>query len=237
MASGLASAFGLEGRDSGAGSVSLRWSYPDDIVAQNVTFDVFASSEPLDPFRLRPATGVAALSVAVEGFEQGGEIFFSVVARRDPQLSLPSAILRVAVQPVRALEPTTASTTAAVRPASGMGFPFQIDALGAVSGDDGDSLLRGKILQLLLTSPGERVNLPDYGTRLRDLVFDPNSDVLAATTEFMIRRTLQKFLQDDIEVDQVGITSSQEKLEVTVVYLRKSNLRLERVLVGVPLPA
>src|SRR6476469_7891432 len=140
MAGALPSAFGLEGKDIGGGSVSLRWSYADDIVAQNVTFDVFASSDPLDPFRLRPAADVAALSVTVEGFEQGGEIFFSVVARREAQLSLPSAILRVPVQPIRTPEPTTAPTTAAVGSVSGMGFPFRIDALGAVSGDDGDSL-------------------------------------------------------------------------------------------------
>jgi phage baseplate assembly protein W len=237
MAGALASAFGLQGNDSGAGTVALRWSYADDIVAQNITFDVFAMADPLDPFRLRAAADVAALSATVGGFEQGGNVFFTVVAKRGAQLSLPSSILRVAVQPVRALASTTAPTTAEVRPASGLRFPFQIDALGSVSGDDGDPLLRGKILQLLLTSPGERVNLPDYGTRLRDLVFDPNSDVLAATTEFMIRRTLQKFLRDEIDVDQVGITNTDDRLEVTVVYLRKSNLRLESVLVGIPLPA
>jgi uncharacterized protein len=236
MADLLPSAFGLQGKDTGFGSVTLRWSYPDDIVAQNVTFDAFTSVDLLEPFRSRVATDVAALSVTIGSFEQGGDVFFTVMAKRGTQLSLPSAILRVSVQAALAPDGITPSTIAAVRPASGMGFPFKIDALGAVSGDDGDSLLRGKILQLLLTSPGERVNLPDYGTRLRDLVFDPNSDVLAATTEFMIRRTLQKFMQDEIQVDQVGISNTDNELQVTVVYLRKSNLRIESVLVGIPLP-
>ncbi len=237
MADFLSSPSALQGKDLGGGSVALRWAYPDDIVAQNVVFDIFASGDPLDPFRSRPAAGVAALSATVAGFEQGGDFYFTIVAKRAPLLSLPSAILRVHVEPVAAAQTTAPPTTVTARAASGLRFPFGIDALGAVAGDDGDSLLRGKILQLLLTSPGERVNLPDYGTRLRDLVFDPNSDVLAATTEFMIRRTLQKFMQDEIQVDQVGITNNENDLQVTIVYLRKSDLRLERVRVGVPLPA
>src|SRR5262249_22584095 len=159
-------------------------------------------------FRSKSAADVAALTATMSGFAQGGDVFFTVVAKRGTQLSLPSAILRVTVRPIAAPATITPSTTTNAALASGMAFPFSLDSLGAVAGDDGDSLLRGKILQLLLTSPGERVNLPDYGTRLRDLVFDPTSEVLAATTEFMIKRTLQKFLENEIQVDQVGITNA-----------------------------
>jgi phage baseplate assembly protein W len=105
-----------------------------------------------------------------------------------------------------------------------------------VSSDGGSALLRGQILQLLLTSPGERVNVPEFGTRLRDLVFDPNNDVLAASTEFMIKRALQTYLSDAMRVEQVAVSANDGLLQVNIVYLRTSDLQFERVRVGIPLP-
>jgi uncharacterized protein len=122
-----------------------------------------------------------------------------------------------------------------LRPA-GLGFPFRIDAAGHVLAQDGAALLRGKILQVLLTSPGERVNLPEFGTRLRDLVFDPDNDVLAAATEFTVARALQRFLGDQIHVEAVSVTSEGNALLVGIDYLRKSDLAAERLRVGVPIP-
>jgi phage baseplate assembly protein W len=116
------------------------------------------------------------------------------------------------------------------------GFPFQIDPKGSVFGDFGDSLLHGKILQLLLTSPGERVNLPEFGTRLRDLVFDPNNEVLAAATEFAVSRALQRFLSDELHVEKVQISSHEAELLVEILYLRKADLNTERLRVGIPIP-
>jgi uncharacterized protein len=117
----------------------------------------------------------------------------------------------------------------------GLGVPFGIDGAGHVFAQGGDALLRSKVLQLLLTSPGERVNLPDFGTRLRDLVFDPNNDVLAAATEFAVTRALQRFLGDQIHVDQVQIATRDNELHVDISYLRKSDLTTERLRIGVPI--
>jgi hypothetical protein len=232
----LASPADLRGRDLGGGQVALEWSHPDDIMAQDITFDVYSSPDPLNPFRTLRAGGLAAMAVVLSGFTDGGAHYFTVVARRGPLLSLPSATVLVAGQPI--VQPVLVGPGAAEAAAlpSGLGFPFKIDGTGGVLAQGGDPLLRGKILQLLLTAPGERVNLPDYGTRLRDLVFDPNNDVLAATTEFMVNRALQKYLGDEIHVEKVQVTNQENELDVDIVYLRKSDLRLERVRVGVPVP-
>ena len=71
---------------------------------------------------------------------------------------------------------------------TGFAFPFNIDERGQVATSTGDDNIRGKIVQILLTAPGERVGLPEFGCGLYDLVFDPNNDVLAAATEFAINR-------------------------------------------------
>jgi phage baseplate assembly protein W len=47
---------------------------------------------------------------------------------------------------------------------------------------------------VLFTSPGERVNLPDFGSGLLQLPFAPNSVEMAAATQFAVQGALQKWL-------------------------------------------
>ena len=231
----LASAADLEGHDLGGGRVRLRWTWPLDPAAQGVRFDVYSAANPMDAFRTLRLHDYPETMAELAGFEQGGDAWFTVVARRGAVAALPSRPLRVAVLPVVqpvALVPATAGAHAS----GGLGFPFRIDGGGKVLAEGGDPRLRGKILQLLLTSPGERVNLPEYGTRLKDLVFDPNNDVLAAATEFAVARALMRFLGDELQVDSVRIAADGGELDVDIVYLRKSDLQTERLRVGVPIP-
>jgi uncharacterized protein len=231
----LAAPADLAGRDLGGGTVALRWTYGEDIVAQQIRFDVYSSPDPLSPFRTLRLSGHAATQAQLSGFDAGGDVHFIVLARRGGQLSLPSGTLRLHVRPV--LQPVNL-TPGGTQPAAelGLGFPFRVDDAGRVFAQSGDLLLRGKILQLLLTSPGERVNLPEFGTRLRDLVFDPNNDVLAATTEFMVARALRRFLGEQIQLEQVQISADDATLSVDIVYLRKSDLSSEQLRVGIPIP-
>lgn len=232
----LAVAAGVQGRDLGGGKVALNWTYPADIAAQQIAFDVYSSADPLDLFHTLRATAVADTSVTVSGFTESADQYFTVVATRGNLQSLPSKAVRVSVKLDAAAAMLSPARMSAAAPSSGLGFPFQIDGSGGVYAQGGDPLLRGKILQLLLTSPGERVNLPEYGTRLRDLVFDFNDDILAATTEFMINRALQNFLGDEIQVDKVQIGSQAGELDVDIVYLKKADLSRERLRIGIPIP-
>jgi phage baseplate assembly protein W len=112
---------------------------------------------------------------------------------------------------------------------TGFGFPFGIDPLGQVQMDRGDANLGAKIYQVLLTAPGERVQMPEFGCGLRDLVFDPGNDILAATTEFTIRRALTRWLGDEIIVEDVSTGQAGEQLEIEVVYLRRDRLERSQV--------
>jgi phage baseplate assembly protein W len=164
-----------------------------------------------------------------------GDRYFTVIARRGVALALPARPVLVSV-PSLATSAAPRTAVAAGPGPSGVGFPFGIAPTGGVVAQGGDALLRGKILQLLLTSPGERVNRPDYGTRLLDLVFDPNSEVLAATMEFTITRALQQAFADEIQLDGVQLTATDATLLVDISYLRKADLTAGQVRVGVPLP-
>lgn len=112
------------------------------------------------------------------------------------------------------------------------GFPFRINELGQVDTLTGDDNIRAKILQVLLTSPGERVNLPDFGCGLRDLVFDPNNEILAATTEFTITKSLQRWLGDEIFIESVDISNNEGELQIEVVFIRQDQLERDKIKVS-----
>ena len=63
------------------------------------------------------------------------------------------------------------------------------------------------IEQLLFTTPGERVNRPDFGGGLLQMVFAPNSPELAAALQFTVQAGLQRWLGDLIEVQPLEVTS------------------------------
>jgi phage baseplate assembly protein W len=74
------------------------------------------------------------------------------------------------------------------------------------------------IEEILLTSPGERVNRPTFGCGVTQLVFAPNSDALAATQQQVIQASLQQWLSDLIRVNAVNVTAQDSTLLITVTY-------------------
>lgn len=108
---------------------------------------------------------------------------------------------------------------------TGSGFPFGVSSAGAIElAPDEDSDLSGKIIQVLFTAPGERVNVPDFGCGLFSLIFDPNNTILAAAVEFSVGQALTRWLGDQIAVTSVDVAAEGELLTVGVVYQRRSDL-------------
>ncbi len=99
-------------------------------------------------------------------------------------------------------------------------FPYHFDARGRTAGTSDDDHVRDLIFQLLFTSPGERVNRPDLGCGLKQLVFMPNSDALATATQQLVQGSLQRWLIDVISVEKVEVQAVDSRLEVKVVYTR-----------------
>ena len=98
-------------------------------------------------------------------------------------------------------------------------YPFQFDSRGRTAEVGQDAHIRDLIEQVLFTAPGERVNRPTFGSGLMQLVFAPNSDELAATTQFLVQGALQQWLGDVIEVQRVEVTSEDATLRIAIDYL------------------
>ena len=97
-------------------------------------------------------------------------------------------------------------------------FPFHFDNRGRTAATDDNDHIRDMIEQVLFTAPGERVNRPDFGSGLIQLVFAPNSDELATSTQFLVQGALQHWLGDLIQVDEVEVESEDSTLRVTIKY-------------------
>jgi phage baseplate assembly protein W len=66
------------------------------------------------------------------------------------------------------------------------------------------------IRQILLTAPGERVDLPAFGCGLRQLVFAPMSGALQATAKIQVQQSLAQWLAGIVEVADVEVTTSDD---------------------------
>ena len=102
-----------------------------------------------------------------------------------------------------------------------LAFPFRIGTDGRTATPASDAEhVRDELLQLLLTSPGERLFLPDFGGGVRRLVFEPASDLLRGVVKARITNALSRWLGHRLTVEFIDVTFDDQvaMLEVMVKY-------------------
>jgi phage baseplate assembly protein W len=97
-------------------------------------------------------------------------------------------------------------------------FPFRIDARGRTTATTYEDHIHDMVEAVLFTAPGERANRPTFGCGLLQLAFAPNSNELAAATQYLVQGSLQQWLGDLIQVNSVTIENEDSTLRVIVVY-------------------
>jgi uncharacterized protein len=99
-------------------------------------------------------------------------------------------------------------------------YPFHFDQRGKTASASDDDHIRQMIEELLFTNAGERVNRPDFGSGILQLVFAPTSPELAAALQFTLQAALQRWLGDLIQLQALNVTSVDSTLSVTINYVR-----------------
>lgn len=117
-----------------------------------------------------------------------------------------------------------------------LALPFAIDARGRTATAGGDRHLRDMIELVLFTTPGERVNRPEFGCGVRQLVFAPNSEALAAASEQLIHGALIRWLDSVMSVQQVQVTAADATLTIQVVYTRRDTGEQQLDAFSTPIP-
>ncbi len=117
-------------------------------------------------------------------------------------------------------------------------FPFRINiASGQAAQTSYETHVEQMIRQVLLTAPGERADLPEFGSGLRQLIFAPHSDALNATTKMQVQQALDQWLAGQIQVQDVKVispgTPDDSQLLIQIEYILIETLSNKRVEVRV----
>src|SRR5271155_1248792 len=118
-------------------------------------------------------------------------------------------------------------------------YPFRISSVSGQAAQTSyathvDQMIR----QILLTAPGERADLPEFGCGLRQLLFAPNSDALQATTQLLVQRSLNLWLGNQINLQTVSVSAgpggdySQVLVQVAYVLLETQTSQVTQVIVS-----
>lgn len=102
-------------------------------------------------------------------------------------------------------------------------FPFAV-INGSIPLVGEAEALHGQILNVLFTAPGERIDLPEFGCGLFNLVFEPNDQLLGTAVEFTVAQSLTRWLGDTIAVEGIEVTRDGPSVRVEIAYVRRSDL-------------
>ena len=97
-------------------------------------------------------------------------------------------------------------------------FPYRVDARMRTAEASEEDHVRDLMEQVLFTNPGERVNRPDFGAGLDQLLFGPAGPAMVTTVQALAQGALQQWLSDRVRVEAVEVTFDDAVVRVTVQY-------------------
>lgn len=100
-----------------------------------------------------------------------------------------------------------------------VGFPLAVNSYGRLADPEYEQHVEQMIELVLFTAPGERVNRPDFGCGLLQLIFGPDTEVVASATEYLVRGALQKWLGDVLTVRKVEVEARAGALRIHLAYV------------------
>jgi phage baseplate assembly protein W len=117
----------------------------------------------------------------------------------------------------------------------GMAFPPRVQPDGSIAWSSGEDNIREAIRIVLMTEPGERLNLPSFGAGLGRFLFEPNT----ASTHTLIAERIQTALQrwePRVRVEAVEVradASDPQAAIATLTYRLVATQAQERVALSV----
>lgn len=95
----------------------------------------------------------------------------------------------------------------------GLQYPLVKTSRGVMAQKKDVDQIKADILQLLLTNPGERVMMPQFGTPLRTLVFEQNDAALELTATNMIATAIKNW-EPRVVITNIAVTSQVSKTDL-----------------------
>jgi phage baseplate assembly protein W len=100
-----------------------------------------------------------------------------------------------------------------------LSFPFRITPEGRMATVASlEDHVYGEVVQLLLTNPGERLFVPDFGGGVRRLVFEGAGQSTETLAKAMISQAISRWLDQRVVLQELTVTTSNSALIVDLVY-------------------
>ncbi|HEV8474659.1 MAG TPA: GPW/gp25 family protein [Methylomirabilota bacterium] len=117
----------------------------------------------------------------------------------------------------------------------GMAFPPRVRADGRIAWSSGEDNIRESMRVVLMTEPGERLRLPQFGAGLGRFLFEPNIVPTHTLIAERIKDALARW-EPRIRVEAVDVTADRSDPETaiaTIAYRLVATQALERVSLAV----
>lgn len=95
---------------------------------------------------------------------------------------------------------------------------LRFDSTGRTARVTAERRLRERLETVLFTRVGERVNRPDFGSSLHQILFAPASPEVATAVQYLVQGALQRWLGGEAQVEGVEVAARDAALVVTVSY-------------------
>jgi len=114
----------------------------------------------------------------------------------------------------------------------GIDFPLRFDAskqIGSIPSSNAGERIKDSIHLILATRPGERPFNPEFGSRLPELVFEPNDEILQRLLVFYTAEALKRWekrIKILVVTVIVNLDNDPNKIGVNIEYrIRNSHIR------------
>jgi hypothetical protein len=116
-----------------------------------------------------------------------------------------------------------------------MAHPYRA-ALGRTARRDDPGHVRDMLEMVLFTAPGERVNRPDFGCGVSQLLFLGNTPELALAVDMQVRSAVQRWLADVLALETLAVRSEDAILVIELTYRLNSTGETQSVTLARPTP-
>lgn len=103
----------------------------------------------------------------------------------------------------------------------GTAYPITLQS-GAALKATGAELIKGSIISILTTPVGTRYFNPEYGSRLNELLWEPNDLILAASLREFTASAVTKW-EKRIELQDVSVITSIDAALIRITYRVKNS--------------
>ena len=102
-----------------------------------------------------------------------------------------------------------------------IGVAFPLDETNMFSGTETEKeQIKANLINLLLTYPGERINLPNYGVGLKKLIFQQQQDIDDSSLLTVIERQTQIYIpRIQLQNVSTGLSEDRHTLFISLTYI------------------